>query len=485
MNHPNDYNDREYQTPEESAAAQNAAEEPFAAEASAHGQQSCGEMSPVEMGALYAPRDPAAPAPQWYGVSYQHQGTQLRHPPKPRKRGRGITVAICVIVFVLLAAIAGYAGAMLYSSANDILPMSGDLGGNDIKVPSNSASDSNGNGLGEDVFGAEGNEDYGYEQIVLNKNNGSGLAGSVNGSAGNNVKSKIEVVASVKDSVVEISTTAVSNYGAVTAGAGSGVIIHADGIIVTNNHVIEDAERIYVRLTNGNTYEATVRGTDEDGDIAIIKIAPKETLTVAKLGCSSALVEGEEVIAIGNPLGELGGTVTDGIISRVERELRVDGVTMTLLQTNAAINSGNSGGGLFNMAGELIGVVNAKYSASGVEGLGFAIPIDTAVISIEHLLKLGYIPNIPSLGVELAEGTVRNGFTYRQVVYVYDQGDSDVFGYQDIFVSIAGVSVSSLSEVKQVVNSYKVGDTITVVVLRNNQEVTLQVTLVEYVPNVD
>ena len=388
---------------------------------------------------------------------------------------------ICVIAFVLLAAIAGYTGAMLYSSTGDVLPMGGDLG-NDIRVPDNSASDSTGNGLGEDVFDAEGNEDYSYEQIILNKNNGSGLVGSVNGSAGNNVKSKIEVVASVKASVVEITTTAVSNYGAVTAGAGSGVIIHADGIIVTNNHVIEGAERIYVRLTNGNTYEATVRGTDEDGDIAVIKIDPRETLTVAKLGYSGALVEGEEVIAIGNPLGELGGTVTDGIISQVEREVQMEGVTMTLLQTNAAINSGNSGGGLFNMAGELIGVVNAKYAATGVEGLGFAIPIDTAVISVEHLLKLGYIPDIPSLGVVLAEGTVRNGFTYRQVVYVYDEGDSNVFEYQDIFVSVEGVSVSALTEVKQIVRSCRVGETVTVVVLRNNREVTLQVTLVEYVP---
>ncbi|MBQ8341553.1 MAG: trypsin-like peptidase domain-containing protein [Clostridia bacterium] len=226
-----------------------------------------------------------------------------------------------------------------------------------------------------------------------------------------------------------------------------------------------------------------MRGVDEDGDIAIIKIDPKETLCVAKLGYSGALVEGEEVIAIGNPLGELGGTVTDGIISQVEREVQVDDVTMTLLQTNAAINSGNSGGGLFNMAGELIGVVNAKYSAAGVEGLGFAIPIDTAVISINHLLQLGYIPNIPSLGVTLSEGTVRSGFTYRKVVYVYNADESGAFEYQDIFVSVEGVSVSSLSEVKQVIRSHRVGETVTVVVSRNGVERSVEVKLVEYIPN--
>ena len=190
------------------------------------------------------------------------------------------------------------------------------------------------------------------------------------------------------------------------------------------------------------------------------------------------------MVAIGNPLGQLGGTVTNGIISALERQVLIDGVTMTLLQTNAAINSGNSGGGLFNMAGELIGVVNAKYSASGVEGLGFAIPIDTACVSINHLLTLGYIPGIPSLGISVEEKNVQTGyFTYRVMLYVYDAGESAVFQQGDYILAVDGTSVSDTDTVKQLLRAHRVGDEIKVIVLRDgSQQLELTVTLVEYVP---
>ena len=315
--------------------------------------------------------------------------------------------------------------------------------------------------------------------------------GSPNGSAGTQRKSLIEVTSAVKDSVVEISTTTVSNYGTMSAGAGSGVIIHEDGIIVTNHHVIEDSDQIVVRLTNGDTYEAVLRGTDEAGDIALIKITPKadSPLTVAKLGNSSALALGEEVVAIGNPLGQLGGTVTDGIISALEREISVDGNIMTLLQTNAAINSGNSGGGLFNMAGELVGVVNAKYSATGVEGLGFAIPIDTAYeSSFKDLLQYGYIRGIPSLGITLVDHTGGSYFNTIYGAYVYSVGAGSEFRAGDYIYSIDdtvvyGIGTSAVSTVESIVRSHKVGDTLTVVVKRSNTNVTLSVTLQEYVPD--
>lgn len=419
----------------------------------------------------------SSPAPQWYGVSYGgHTQADIRD-AKEKKKRTALLITLSAVLLVL-SLLMGYVGAMLYNNYPGELP-----GSNAPAVNGGSPTGSDtGLGLGEEIFGAEGNIGFDYGSVVLHKNDGSALTASTNGSAGEAAMSKIDVVARVKASVVEITTTATSNYGSVAAGAGSGVIIHESGVIVTNHHVIEGASGVYVRLTNGNTYQATVRGTDEDGDIAVIKIDPKETLTVARLGCSTALVEGEEVLAIGNPLGELGGTVTDGIVSQVEREINVGGVTMTLLQTNAAINSGNSGGGLFNMAGELIGVVNAKYSASGVEGLGFAIPVDTAMISINHLLKLGYIPNVPAIGVTLAEGTVRQGFYYRQVVYVYEAGDHADLKYQDILISVDGTAISTLSELKQVVRAHNVGDTVTVVVSRDGSELSLSVTLVEYVP---
>ena len=199
-----------------------------------------------------------------------------------------------------------------------------------------------------------------------------------------------EVVKNVADTVVEITTTNVVTdrfYGQyVTSGAGSGVIISENGYIITNHHVIDGARTITVRLTDGSEFSAKLVGSDADTDIAVLKIQATG-LSYAVMGSSASLVVGQEVVAIGNPLGSLGGTVTDGIISALDRTVVVDGHKMTLMQTNAAINPGNSGGGLFNRAGELIGIVNAKQADTGIEGLGFAVPIDVAWASAEAIVN--------------------------------------------------------------------------------------------------
>ena len=196
-----------------------------------------------------------------------------------------------------------------------------------------------------------------------------------------------QVIERVADTVVEI-TTVGSAYdvllGQAVGSAGSGVIISENGYIITNHHVIDGAATITVRLTNGHEYKAGVVGSDADNDIALLKI--KATgLPAAVLGSSKDIVVGQEVVAIGNPLGTLGGTVTNGIISAIDSTIEIDGHSMTLLQTNAAINPGNSGGGLFNLSGELIGIVNAKQSDLGIEGLGFAIPIDMAWNTVQEI----------------------------------------------------------------------------------------------------
>ena len=432
--------------------------------------------------------------PLWYSVSYSGNG----HCPdvselfplemaerKRRKRRTVLLVSLLLVSVILLSAMAG-AGAYFFAKYMD-MPLNGTGG------LSNSGAGSN---LTQSMqSSAYEYTDQGYDFAAafaaISKNDGAMLAGSANGSAGANKMSLIAATAAVKDSVVEITTTVVSNRGGtISAGAGSGVIIHADGIIVTNNHVIEDCDKIYVRLSNGDTYEAALRGTDEDGDIAILKITPQagKPLAAAKLGSSKSLALGEEVIAIGNPLGELGGTVTNGIISATEREVSVDGVKMKLLQTNAAINSGNSGGGLFNLAGELIGVVNAKYSAEGVEGLGFAIPIDTAYEkSIQDILQVGYMRGVPALGVQLVEKTGGNMFNTVYGAGVYNPPAGSVFQNGDYIYSIDGtvvygITTSSLTAIKSIVRSHKVGDVLSVVVLRGNERVTLSVTLTEYVP---
>ena len=248
--------------------------------------------------------------------------------------------------------------------------------------------------------------DKNSEKVILQTTQSS----TVSTSAGNTLVGTTvsSVAAAVSDSVVEITTESVatstffSNY--VTTGAGSGVVFTSDGYIVTNNHVIEDANTITVTLHNGEIYTAELIATDSKTDLAVIKIDASD-LTPAILGDSDALVIGEDAIAIGNPLGELGGTVTNGIISALDREVTVDGQKMNLLQTNAAINPGNSGGGLFNAKGELIGIVSAKSSGEDIEGLGFAIPVNDVKEVVVQLIENGYVAGRPSLGVKVYDVT--------------------------------------------------------------------------------
>lgn len=204
-----------------------------------------------------------------------------------------------------------------------------------------------------------------------------------------------EIVVLTADSIVEVYTETVVNGGRfgqyIVEGAGSGVIISADGYIVTNNHVIDGTEKITVRLKNGTEYEATLIGRDSKTDIAVLKINEKDLKPVV-FGDSDELVVGELAVAIGNPLGMLGGTVTDGIISALSRNIDIDGQMMNLLQMSAAVNPGNSGGGLFNRYGELVGIVNAKASGYDIEGLGFAIPINIVKSVIDDLIKYSYVP---------------------------------------------------------------------------------------------
>ena len=304
-----------------------------------------------------------------------------------------------------------------------------------------------------------------------------------------------QVVAQVADTVVEITTESVTNdswlHQYVTTGAGSGVIFAENGYIVTNHHVISGASKIVVTLRSGEQYEASVVGSDEKADIAVLKI-DAEGLKTAVFGESSKLVVGETAIAIGNPLGSLGGTVTTGIISALDRSITVGGQNMTLLQTNAAINPGNSGGGLFNSSGALIGIVNAKQSASGIEGLGFAIPIDVAKPVIEDLINYGYVTGRVDLGMTLLEiSDMVTAMQYRVSqlgVYVYsvDSGsNAQEAGFRsgDYIQSIQGTVIGSEAEFNAVLDQYEIGDTIEITVIRSKQGKTFSLTLAEYAPS--
>ncbi|MBE6597123.1 MAG: trypsin-like serine protease [Ruminococcaceae bacterium] len=298
------------------------------------------------------------------------------------------------------------------------------------------------------------------------------------------------VVNKVAASVVEVTTLTNSYYGQyVSSGAGSGVIIgKSEGFsyIVTNYHVVGDSEVIKVRLNDKREYAATYIDGDEDMDIAVLKIAETENIVQAKIGRSASLTVGEGVVAIGNPLGELGGTVTDGIISALDREINIDGVTMTLLQTNAAINPGNSGGGLFNMYGELIGIVNAKQSASGIEGLGFAIPIDHIYDDIVDVLEDGYIHGRLTFGFEVAYLDAYNAYRYFRTaeagIYVITSSNSSV-NTGDRIISVNSVSVSTSEALMNEIDKVNIGDTVVFGIKRSNGEITVSMVAKEYIPS--
>ena len=307
-----------------------------------------------------------------------------------------------------------------------------------------------------------------------------GADGQVLTSAGDAGMSVATVVAKVAASVVEITTETTVQSGFigqyVTSGAGSGVIIAEEGYIVTNHHVIDGANSITVRTSDGREFSATLVGSDQETDIAVLWIdAGNYPLTVATIGASYDLVVGEDILAIGNPLGSLGGTVTEGMISATARDISVSGTVMTLLQISAPINPGNSGGGLFNLAGELVGVVNAKMASEEIEGLGFAIPSDTAYTVICELIEHGYVRSRPALGVTLTEVVTMSGDRY---VRVNDKNHA-VLKDRDLILTADGVRISSMEELANIVRKKSVGDTITMTVQRDGRQIRVQVPVIE------
>lgn len=298
------------------------------------------------------------------------------------------------------------------------------------------------------------------------------------------------VVEECANSVVEIQTESVTNGSNpfqqyVSSGAGSGVILTKDGYIVTNNHVVDGASTITVRTRNGDEYQAKLIGTDEQSDLAVIKI-DADNLTPTVLGDSTKLEVGDLAVVIGNPLGELGGTVTSGIISALDREMTIDGQTMTLLQTNAAVNPGNSGGGLFNSNGDLVGIINAKSSGEDVEGIGFAIPISSAKEIIDELIENGEVTSRPTLGVTLynvedsnaaAQLGVDSAGVY--VIQVVSGGVADKAGIKsgDRIIAFDETTVNTAQDIKSQLSKYKIGDTVTITVDRDGKQTDLQATL--------
>ena len=336
-----------------------------------------------------------------------------------------------------------------------------------------------------------------YEQPKEGDSTTTGSVGNDTGSTNGlsaDALSISQIASIVSPSVVEVTTETISTNPFfpqyVQDGAGSGVIISEDGYIITNAHVISGASQIKVRTSDKTEYEAELIGSDSKSDIAVLKIGATG-LTPAVVGNSDNLVVGEFTLAVGNPMGTLGGTVTNGIISALNRDITVQGQTMNLLQTNAAVSPGNSGGGLFNEKGELIGIVNAKSAEEGAEGLGFAIPVNTAMEVAQSLIDNGYVTGRPALGIQVLavsdwQMMVQYGVS-QPGVYIIDVTEgscADKAGLKagDLFVSIDGNSVTGTVDVTSALDSHAVGDTLEIQVAREGKVVQVSVALEEQSP---
>mgnify|MGYP001749024098 FL=1 len=270
-------------------------------------------------------------------------------------------------------------------------------------------------------------------------------------------------------------------------GVGSGVLIDNEGHIVTNNHVVSGARNgeVTVSLSDGTTVKGTVMGTDEQSDLAVVKIDPPKNIQPVAIGDSDSLQVGEPAIAIGNPLGlEFKGSVTSGVISALARTIDDQGQRFPLIQTDAAINPGNSGGALLNADGELIGINSSKISKEGVEGMGFAIPINSAKPIIDSIIKNGKVIR-PYLGVWAVDRqtAARNNVTYEGdgllIVQLDPAGPVARAGIAegDTIAQIDGKDVSTLIELKEQIDAKSPGDTILVSYTHNGKMKSTQVTL--------
>ena len=387
---------------------------------------------------------------------------QDAQPPKKKKKFNGKRVARSAVALVLAAAMGfagGFVGAKFGGSGKVVIQ----------QVAPSSTADS-----------ASGSDN----SITAASSSGSSLTTE-------------QVADLVSPSVVVITTEQVvysqwSWYGQnqVESGAGSGVIISSDGYILTCAHVVDGASTITVTIGDKD-YTATLVGEDTTSDIAVIKI-DADGLTPATVGNSDGLKVGQSVMAVGNPLGELGGTVTGGMISALNRSVTIQGSssvnTMSLIQMDASVSPGNSGGGLFNMNGELVGIVNAKSSSSDAEGLGFAIPINDAIKVAQELLENGYVTGRPYLGITYL--AVTDAQTASQlgvnaygvyVVEVVKGGPAEKAGLQagDRIVSVDGTEIASKDDLGTLMQKHAAGDTLSIAIAREGQMQTVNVTLGE------
>ena len=382
-------------------------------------------------------------------------------PPTPKKREKknrmGLRICALALVFALLGGALGAGGVIWYESSRG---QTGTVSKNETAM----------------LQGIR-------EKSVLN---------TVTVDSGKEMTAA-EVYAANVNSTVGITTSITTNYWGfqtTSAAAGSGFILTEDGYILTNYHVVENSNSITVAMYNGDTYDATLIGYDESNDVAVLKV-DAEGLSPVVLGDSDNLNVGDSVVAIGNPLGELTFSLTAGLVSAKDREVTLsNSLTMDLIQTDCAINSGNSGGALFNLYGEVIGITNAKYSSSSasseasIDNIGFAIPIDQVRSIFESIITNGYIVK-PYIGVTVSDVSAESqsyglpqGAAVRSVT---ENGPAAEAGLQenDIITTVNGEAITGSNDLVKLVKAASAGDTLELTVYRQGQTTTLTLTVGE------
>ena len=329
-------------------------------------------------------------------------------------------------------------------------------------------------------------------KTTVQQSNRTAATVSVKKVDGQTLMSPAEVYASTVNSVVSINCSAVSTniFGQQTesASSGSGFIYTADGYIVTNQHVVANASSINVTLYNGDTYPATLVGSDSDYDVAVLKIDAKD-LPAVTLGSSTDVNVGDTVMAIGNPLGELTFSMSQGIVSCVNRAINVEGTPFNMIQVDASINPGNSGGPLMNLYGEVVGIVSAKYSSyanTTVEGLGFAIPINDVQSIIKDIIENGSVGNKAYMAITAGTMTQQMAAQYKinatEGVFVYsveDGGAGDKAGLKlgDVITKLGDDEISSADGLIIALRSHEVGEKVEITLMRGKEEKKVTVEL--------
>ncbi len=417
------------------------------------------QYAPQDASQYYAPEQQSGIPEEPTYQPPQYQAAEPSTPKSPKKKGKGIAWAGVIALCLVCSLLGGLIGAYTYRSINR-------------------------NGTANQKTG---------NSVVLEGNRELTVITPMEVDT-NRLMTAAEVYATFVNSTVGITTSVTTNYWgyqSTSAASGSGFILSEDGYVITNFHVIEDSNAITVSMNDGTEYPAKLVGYDESNDVAVLKIDAKD-LTPVVLGKSGNMHVGDNVVAIGNPLGELTFSLTAGTVSALNRDVTMsNGMTMTLIQTDCAINSGNSGGALFNMYGEVIGITNAKYSSSSygeasIDNIGFAIPIDDVKYIIESIMEKGYISK-PYIGVsvtDVSQESQKFGLPKGAAVSsIVEDSPAEASGLQlnDIITKVNDTEITGSSDLVSVIRGCQVGQTLTLTVYRLGETLELSITVGEQV----